>query len=149
MCDCEDNKAISGKGKKPSIKAANGYADGNVGKNVQEMGKNLLWDGCTRMAGTVTGYVAGSVIEDKVEMMRENPGVSGFVNIGTGALIKKFAISDKDANGYFDNVANGLITFGCVRVFRALGKGFSDKWGIKGAQIGRFAPNMPQFKRAA
>jgi hypothetical protein len=154
---CDDGKCGVGLpaqiGRPPKKKAAigHGYSEGKNFANGEEMLKNTFWAASKKGAGTTVGYVIASAVEENVETLRDNVGLAAAVQVGTGMAIKKMMPLDW-ADSFPDHIANGMITKGGVNVFRALAKGFADKWGIKGMPnlgvLRSFKPQM-QYKRAA
>lgn len=150
MCDgtCGDGlpKQIGRPQKKKNAIGQHGYADGkgfagDLEGNLKEHG----WDATKRGLGATTGFVIASAVVENVEVAKDNTIVSMIGTTVVGVVAKQM-MPISFANGYLDNVANGVITYGGVQCFKALAKGFAAKWGIRGIQ--KFAPQM-QFKRSS
>jgi hypothetical protein len=146
MCDGKCGVGLPAQIGRPrkKIGEANGYASGKITDNAHDFMKNTLYDVTARGLGVTTGYVIASVIQENVEAMRDNTIVAVIPQMAVGILGKKLLITDKDANGFVDNVFSGMICKAGVNMFKALAQGAASKWGIKG--IGSFKDFRPQMQ---
>lgn len=152
MCDtktdcteCATKKAAMGKAK---VQAASGYADhkgfDKLQDNLKDGIKDTLYDGAIKIAGSTVGYVAAVQIEEKFPKLKENTLLGSAAQMGLGGLIKKFAINDSSANGFFDCACNGMIMRGAINFSKSVMSGVMRDMNVRGILRG-ISPQLLTF----